>query len=96
MADSGLRDLVKKIHAIALGIVQQDGEHAAMFFLRLPTGELETTLFDDVDRPIGDARSSQLARAVRTRRADALVVVSEGWAAEPGTIPKAAWFGGGH
>jgi hypothetical protein len=82
-ADSDLRVLVAELHAIALSVIRKEGEHAAMFFLRLPGGDLSVRLFDDAERPVGGARAREMADAVRTTGADAVVAVSEAWSAAP-------------
>jgi hypothetical protein len=83
-----LRELVEELNSVALSIVKKDGEHAAMFFVRLPSGDLKVTVFDDAERPVGEARARQMAEAVRRTDADAVVFVSEAWTADPTTIPQ--------
>jgi hypothetical protein len=70
-------------------VIEEDGEHAAMFFLRLKSGDVEPYLFSGMDdRPVGDARGREVAEAVRTTGADAVVCVSEASSAEPEAIPE--------
>ena len=83
-----LRELAAKLHAIAVSVIRSDGEHAPMFFLRLPSGEMDVQLFDEGERPVGPGRARQIAEAVRRTGADAVVAVSEGWSASQDAIPE--------
>ena len=69
-------------------MVEEDGEHVPMFFLRLPDGGVRPQLFDAVEqRPVGVSRAREMADGVQATGADAVAVVSEAWAADVGAIP---------
>jgi len=86
---SDLRELVAEPHAIVLSVIRKDGEHAPMFFLRMPDGAVKVEEFDDAfERPVGEARMRQVAGAIRRTGADAVVVVSEAWSSSQDAIPR--------
>lgn len=94
MAESnraGLADLVQALNDIARAAMEEDGEHAAMYFLgHAGDGGVESRLFEEEDDPsasVGSARARQMAEAVRSTGADAVVIVSEAWSTKLEEIP---------
>ena len=59
-----------------------------MFFLRLPSGDVQVSLFGEAARPVGEARALEMAEAVRLSGADAVAFVSEAWSARPEAVPR--------
>lgn len=94
MAQEALRDFALQINEIARSVVVEDGEHAAMFFLALPSGDIEHRLFSEAgERPVGDARGREIADAVGETGAEAVVCVSEAWRASAESVPVGAGAG---
>jgi hypothetical protein len=65
-----LRRLAQHLNGIARSVIEEDGDHAAMFFLRMPDGTVEADLFSD-------SHEHDLAHALDESDADAVVVVFE-------------------
>lgn len=78
-----LRQFAARLNEMATATLKQDGEHAAMFFLRSENGEVEPRLFASDDR-----RGADLALAVRNADSVAVGVVAEAWAASEAEIPE--------
>ena len=86
---SELRSLTRDLNSVARSVIAEDGAHAAMFFLRVEGGELAAHLFAEaVERRVGEARGREIAEAVRSTGADAVVCVSEAWSAAPEAVPE--------
>jgi hypothetical protein len=86
---SELRDLGRHLNHVARSVIETDGEHAAMFFLRVEGGDVEAHLFSEAgERPVGEARGREIAEAVRSTGADAIVCVSEAWSAAAEAVPE--------
>jgi hypothetical protein len=88
-----LVELARNLNRMARSVVEEEGEHAAMFFLRLASGEVEANVFSDSERPVGEARAREMADAVRSRGAVAIAFVSEAWSARPEDVPKSGGAG---
>lgn len=87
---SGLVSFVEGVNDIARAVMEEDGEHVAMYFLgHAREGGVESCLFEEEDpsESVGSARARQMAEAVRSSGADAVVIVSEAWSAEPEDVP---------
>jgi hypothetical protein len=85
---SQLVDLVQHLNRVARSVIEEDGEHAAMFFLLVGGGNLEAHLFSEAtERPVGEARGREVAEAVEATGADAVVSVSEAWSAAADAVP---------
>ena len=85
-----MANLVKTLNDIARGVMEEDGEHVAMYFLaHAGDGSVESCLFEEEDpsASVGLARARQIAEAVRSSDAEAVVVVSEAWSAKLDEIP---------
>jgi hypothetical protein len=78
-----LRKFAAGLNEMAVATLKQDGEHAAMFFLRSESGEVDPRLFESDDR-----RGADLALAVSNADAAAVGVVAEAWAASESEIPE--------
>jgi hypothetical protein len=88
---SALLKLARHLHGIALDVIREDGEHAAMYFL-VTRGQIEPNQFQRAERrPVGESRSAEMAEAVKSSGADAIVMVSEAWSARKDSVP----LGGG-
>jgi hypothetical protein len=84
-----LFDLAERLNEIARNLIEEDGEHEPMYFLIMPDGYVEPTLFEeDLGRPVGDRRARDMAQGVASKGATALAFVSEAWSAEASEIPK--------
>jgi hypothetical protein len=82
-----LEQLAVRINTLALETIAHEGEHAAMYFLRQPSGEVSPRLFEAVISPVGDARAAEMAAAVSGSLSDAVVFVSEAWSASRESVP---------
>jgi hypothetical protein len=89
---SELADIARHLNRVARSLVEEDGAHEPMYFL-LVEGRVEPHLFGPADRPVGEARAAELAEAVRATGADAVVVVSEAWAAPADAVPPGSGAG---
>jgi hypothetical protein len=86
-AISRLQDLVRDLNQVARSVLEEDGEHAAMFFLHVHN-TVETRLFSDTaGGPVGHARGREIVEAVRATGADAVVYVSQAWRAASEAVP---------
>lgn len=75
---------------MARSILEEDGEHAAMYFLAYADGRpVESSVFEEEhpEDSVGPVRARQMAEAVRSTGADALVLISEAWGAEADAVP---------
>jgi hypothetical protein len=88
-----LVELARDLNRTARSVIEEDGEHAAMFFLRFDDGDVEAHLFDDAERPVGETRARVMAEAARSPGADAVAFVSEAWSARPEAIPDGGGAG---
>lgn len=89
-----LLDFARWLNEQAKATIADDGEHTAMFFVRLPDGRVRPQLFDhDEQRPVGERRAEQMATAVRMTGADTIAFVSEAWAAQEDTVPEGGGAG---
>ena len=87
-ARSELHALARDLNHVARSEIEEEGEHAAMFFLRVEDG-VEARLFsEEAARPVGDARGREIAEAVRATGSDAVVCVSEAWSAAQEAVPE--------
>lgn len=59
-----------------------------MLFLRQPDGEVQLHEFEATRDPPSEAREREIADAVSASAADAVVLVSEAWAARPDSVPE--------
>jgi hypothetical protein len=82
-----LLDLARHLNSIARSVIEEDGEHAAMFFLRFDSDRVEAHPFSEAERPVGDARAREMAHAVRASAANAIAFVSEAWSAPQESVP---------
>jgi hypothetical protein len=87
---SALLKLARHLHGIALDMIREDGEHAAMYFL-VTRGQIKPNQFQRAERPVGESRAAEMAEAVKSCGADAIVMVSEAWSARKDSVP----LGGG-
>jgi hypothetical protein len=78
-----LRQFAAGLNEMATATLKQDGEHAAMFFMRSESGEVEPRLFESDDQ-----RGADLALAVSSADAAAVGIVDEAWAASESEIPE--------
>ena len=88
---SGLASFVEGLNEIARAVMEEDGEHVAMYFLgHADDGGVHSCLFEEEDQSdsVGSARARQLAEAVRSSDADAVVIVSEAWSALAEDVPS--------
>jgi hypothetical protein len=86
---SQLRDLGRHLNHVARSVIETDGEHAAMFFLRVEGGDVAQLFSEAGERPVGEARGREVAEAVRSTGADAVVCVSEAWSAAAEAVQRA-------
>lgn len=88
---SALADLVEALTDIARTVIEEDGHHVAMYFLgHAGDGGVESCVFEEEDDPsasVGSARARQMADAVRSSGAEAVVIVSEAWSAKLDEVP---------
>lgn len=85
---AALSELAERINSIAISTIEEDGTHAAMFFLRQPDGSVDARMFESTADPPGDARAQEMAEAVTASSADAVVFVSEAWRAHSASVPE--------
>lgn len=86
--------MARHLNGIARSVLEEDGEHVPMFFLRLEDGRVEVRQFEEApERPVGQLRARELADAVRTSNATAIVMVSEAWSAPEDSIPDGGGAG---
>jgi len=88
---SGLASFVEGLNEIARAVMEEDGEHVAMYFLgHADDGGVHSCLFEEEDQSdsVGSVRARQLAEAVRSSDADAVVIVSEAWSALAEDVPS--------
>ena len=82
------------LNGIARSVLEEDGEHVPMFFLRFADGHVEVRQFEDAsERPVGPRRAREMADAVRASNATAIVMVSEAWSAPEELIPDGGGAG---
>ncbi len=81
-AQLAIRDFASHLTQMAIASLKQDGEHAAMFFLRFENGQVEPRLFESDQR-----RGRDLMLAIENSGATAVGVVAEAWAASASTVP---------
>jgi hypothetical protein len=89
VSEAALRDLAAWINDGARELVTDSGGHPPMVFVRQPDGAVSGFLLPQVE---GEPRfgPGEVFAAARSAGGDAVVVVSEVWAATPDTVP----FGG--
>jgi hypothetical protein len=90
VAESELTNLAQELNRIARSVMEADGEHVAMYFLGYTDGRpVESSTFEDEtpDESVGAARGRQIAKAVESAGADAVVMVTEAWSVRPEKIP---------
>ena|SRR6266446_8464921 len=90
MSESSLLTFAEGLNKIACSMIEQDGEHVAMYFLAHGDGRVESCLFEEENpsESVGPVRARQLADAARASGADAVVMVSEAWSAHRDDVPE--------
>lgn len=84
-ANGTLRAFAAQLNEMAIATLKQDGEHAAMLFLRSDSGEVEPRLFGSDQH-----RGRILAQAAADARAGVVGVIAEAWTASEATVPDGA------
>ena len=69
MSDTALLDLrgiAQHVNRVARSVLEEEGEHPAMYFLPAGSDELQGYVFVDTEtRPVGEARGLELPRRWR-------------------------------
>lgn len=84
-SEGTLRDFAAQLNEMATATLKRDGEHAAMFFLRSESGEVQPCLFGSDEH-----RGRVLARAAADTGATVVGVVAEAWTAPRQAVPDGA------
>lgn len=87
-----IEDLAYRINDRARAVLDEDGTHALMLFLRTPDGGVHPQLVGGATRDEMPKALSRIAEEVARREADGVVVVGEAWRApiDPVAIGGAA------
>jgi hypothetical protein len=80
--ESTLRDFATQLNETAIATLKQDGEHAAMFFLRSESGEVQPFLFGTDEH-----RGRILSQAAADASATVVGVIAEAWTAPGSAVP---------
>jgi hypothetical protein len=83
-----LSALATRINEIARPILKQDGQCPAMLFLREPGGNVQLHELEAIGDQPSATREREIADAVSALAADAVVLVSEAWGAQPDNVPQ--------